>query len=119
MEGNYIVENDTLVKVSETQYENWFSNHKSDFILPEYYQEINGNTYGLETIYMGICDKGEMPLPFILFYFEKLISITEEGISANIDNDTTEYFETFTELKQRYTELKNKVESLKIIDEMS
>lgn len=112
----YICDKEKLKEVSEEEYETWRTTEKDKFILPEVATIINGDFYGLETMYVGAVDKGEGPYPFILLYFEDKATVKSDKIEVDMEANTVDYFETFKELKDRYNELLHEINMKKILE---
>ena len=96
----YVYNNSTLEEVSDEQYETWMEIVSKKYKLPDFAVIINGDFYGLETMYHGAIDKGEEVLPFVLLYFEDIATIKEDMITIDMDANSIDYFATFEELQQ-------------------
>ncbi|HKR04793.1 MAG TPA: hypothetical protein VJY62_09155 [Bacteroidia bacterium] len=111
----YIYKEGENVEVSCDEYENWMTEESSKYLMPEYSAIINGNYYGLETMFFGSIDKGEEVLPFVLLYFEDVATILENKLDIDLEANTVDYFATFEELKQHYEEKLREIKTKEIL----
>lgn len=98
----FIIQNDEFKKVDSIAYENWMEDESRKYILPEYYELVEGRKQGLETMYQGAVDDGEGLYPFVLLIFDDNPELTE-----NENEPEIEYFERFDQLEKRYNEVIN------------
>jgi hypothetical protein len=112
----FIYQNGQLKEVSDSEYESWMLTESRNFILPEFATIIDGNFYGLETMYYGSIDKGEEVLPFVLLYFEDIATIKEDKIDVDMEANSIDYFSTFEELQLNYNEKLNEIKLKTILE---
>ena len=99
-----IAKGDRLKEVTEKKYEEWIENSSRQYTLPEYSVKNNGIRHTIDTDFVGALNEENVPFPFVLFHFEdKTIKFKNE--LRKVARTTTEYFETFEELKKRRAEL--------------
>lgn len=99
-----IVEGNRLKEVNGKIYEDWIENSSRKYTLPEYSIKNDGIKHTIDTDFAGAFDEENLPFPFVLFHFEyKTIKFKNE--LRKVARTSTEYFETFEELKKRRAEL--------------
>ena len=94
-----------ITEVGANTYEFWHEQNSENFKLPDFEITVEETVYSMETMYHGAIDKDEDILPFVIFYFEDNLVLTEEGIKREYFRDEIFYFKTFEEMHEKYSEI--------------
>src|ERR1035438_2020664 len=95
----FIYTNHQLEEVASMYYEVWHSLFAHEYMLEDYVYVGSDAVHYLETMYVGALDKDEWdePLPFVIFYGRDILTVTDNGIEVEVENDIL-YFASYEEM---------------------
>ena len=88
-----------LIEVDEDSYKDWYAVWGHEYILPDYLIADNHDFFCLETMFHGISHENEELRPFLLFYFEGKLVVTDDGVEKEHIKDEVFNFKTFDEIE--------------------